>query len=435
MAFQDHHFMKVRALEELVGVPRVTDDKTIRVVRSSLGEAVWDSEDDINDTYFKRIQDKDRDASNCLSKDLRALLDFVPDNPCRPSESSHIEAPEDFNYLPDDPQEQAFFLMNDFPNWAPGQGTETQDVQHNHGSWEEAGLTDTAYANDSIAVLSSVFTPGQLTINEDGMVTVTVSEPHLPPLTGLQLTFEKFGLGQGPTTHGKPRQADQDDSGERLYYPHLGTIEPYVRYTTANARPRNPPRRNQIPHNSFEHWKDDDADPSYILLRTYEKDLEFTQPTSRHAKNWEMNVQYSSALHCNNHWETATTDLFFGTSRINMLFHIPELCIVVLGSPTGRVIVATLTKLAKPRPDATGTSLWNRGMRIEWILPRESDEKKYRPLREARPLHGLAVGRIPGTADDPTSPQRWRIIMHYQNHLMLSYEITRKEQTEKLCIF
>lgn len=478
--------MKVSSLDEMLGVPRLADDRVTEAVRRTLDGGFSDAED-LDERYTRHIQQRERDASSCLSKDLRGLLEFVPDNPCRPSDTAHDEPPGD--YLPDNPEEQAFFLANDFPNMplnppldnlSPAEWAESQTLAQEPSSplasliaaWQpmaqaapdpvSPGLTglelepDTP-ANDTSPEPASAAQPlqAQTTIAIPGY-----NGPDLPPdpLVTIvqQMSTESYGVGPGlaqlesilnlpPGDLGvqalhaiqkwkRARQlqppVEEKKSDDNIYYPHTGTIEPHTKKTTSSA-----PRRNQIAHNSFDHWKDDDMASSYILLRTYEKDIEFAQPTSKHARNWEMNPYFSSALHCRNHDEVATTDLFFGTSRINMLFHIPELCVVVLGSATGRVIVATLTKLAKPQPDASGLSLWNRGMRVEWILPRESDERKHRPLMEARPLLGLAVGRVPETAADATSSRRWRIMLHYQNHLMLSYEITRKEQTEKLCVF
>lgn len=194
--------------------------------------------------------------------------------------------------------------------------------------------------------------------------------------------------------------------------------------------------------------------PRYRLLRTYEKDFEMVRlPDEREKKtSREISVVCRNATCCGSVVDPHPQREFFkAASRLSMLAHIPELSVIILGSPTGRIILVTPTRLRKPEPHVVQDSHlgrewkweWDRGMRIEHILPTGDDENRHRSGSEARPLYGLAVGRLPqvgnGFGEDGrgpvTLPGRYRIMLHYRNHLILSYEMTRSEETQKLCIF
>ncbi|KAF4512565.1 hypothetical protein G6O67_001685 [Ophiocordyceps sinensis] len=129
---------------------------------------------------------------------------------------------------------------------------------------------------------------------------------------------------------------------------------------------------------------------------------------------------------------TSTRLLFRATSRLSMAVHVPELSLVVVGSPIGRVLLMTPTRLATPVTKGQGQL--QHGFRVDWVLPRRSDEKLYR--RVARPLHGMAVGPVQeGRGGSGCGPRRYRLMLHYRNHDILTYELTREEETGKLCIF
>lgn len=182
----------------------------------------------------------------------------------------------------------------------------------------------------------------------------------------------------------------------------------------------------------------------YHLLRTYEKDFEMVRLPEKNAKaNREISVICTNAMCCESLRDNRTRRFFRATSRLSMLAHIPELSLVVLGSPTGRVLLVTLTRLRRPEPYPEGQWEWDRGMRIESFLPSLEDERKYRQGTTARPLYGVAVGRLPQVGDGlgedgrgpATLPRRYRIMLHYQNHLILSYVLMRSEEGQKILIF
>ncbi|KAJ9142221.1 hypothetical protein NKR23_g7490 [Pleurostoma richardsiae] len=111
--------------------------------------------------------------------------------------------------------------------------------------------------------------------------------------------------------------------------------------------------------------------------------------------------------------------------RCSMLHFVPELCLVVVGSSCGRVALITLTEAPEghyPR----------RGFRVEHLLPRQSDEELM--LRPFVCLLGVAISPMPdlrtGGLDllrPGTTPRRWRLILNYMDHTILTYDISRPD--------
>ena len=181
--------------------------------------------------------------------------------------------------------------------------------------------------------------------------------------------------------------------------------------------------------------------PDYVLLRSYEKDFEMVPlATKKVDGHEEIRVVCTDALKSDFPRVMGVQRLFWATSRLSMLAHIPELFLVILGSPTGRVILVTPTRMAKPMKMESEKYQWDHGMRIECVLPRRSDDMVHRAGTSARPLYGLAVGPMlesekNAKKPDASRPRRYRLMLHYQNHMILTYELTRDEQTQKLCVF
>ncbi|KAF5006607.1 hypothetical protein FDECE_7002 [Fusarium decemcellulare] len=177
-----------------------------------------------------------------------------------------------------------------------------------------------------------------------------------------------------------------------------------------------------------------------FLLRTYEKDVElrtFSQLSEDDPV--EFGVICPDVLNFGLFRDATLRQHFHATSRLNMIALAPELSLMAIGSPTGRVVLLTLTRKAVPTEHEEG--IWEHGFRVEWVLPTRSDEEVHR--RVLRPMHGMAMG--PVQVDDgvggevgsggPAMPRRYRLMLHYRNHDILSYELTRENQTGKLCIF
>lgn len=106
--------------------------------------------------------------------------------------------------------------------------------------------------------------------------------------------------------------------------------------------------------------------------------------------------------------------------RCNMHAQIPSLGVVVIASQKGRVAILSLTQLNLTSPES-GAKRKNYGYRLDHILPLESQEAAgHRPRGS---LHGIAVGPLQGTENEPDEMKRWRLIVMYSDHSLLSYEI------------
>jgi hypothetical protein len=115
--------------------------------------------------------------------------------------------------------------------------------------------------------------------------------------------------------------------------------------------------------------------------------------------------------------------------RLSMHAYIPTLGVVILASQKGRAIVLSLTRVLQSMkyPVEIDPKLGvktNYAMRTECILPFKSQEKAGQ--RPFSPLHGIAVGPIQGTENvRNAAKKRWRLIMMFQDHSLLTYEIRR----------
>ena len=116
--------------------------------------------------------------------------------------------------------------------------------------------------------------------------------------------------------------------------------------------------------------------------------------------------------------------------RLNMLAVIPDLSLIIIGSQAGRCALITPTRL---RDDLSndGPSVM---MRIETFLPTKGQEAQ--GWRPSVPLLGLGVAPVwtGGGGDDSGTTRRggsrgraWRLILHYYDETVLSWEISRDE--------
>ncbi|KAI1811624.1 hypothetical protein GGS20DRAFT_89184 [Poronia punctata] len=115
--------------------------------------------------------------------------------------------------------------------------------------------------------------------------------------------------------------------------------------------------------------------------------------------------------------------------RLAYLVHVPELSLVVAGSGCGRVALITLTRPTSQQ------SPFGRGFKVEKILPTESEEDA--ELRPLCPLLGLAFGPVPTVGEDGPvlGGPRYRLILHYYDHSILSYEVYRNTVDKTLFSF
>lgn len=137
------------------------------------------------------------------------------------------------------------------------------------------------------------------------------------------------------------------------------------------------------------------------------------------------------AQEIDNLWRAFLDDL----DRMNFSAVIPELGVVLLGSPKGRVAVLTL-HLLEDRPTTSARDTANHNaklprpaytMRLDHLLPFSTQEKA--GLRPPQVLVGLAAGPVQGCLgrDDERREERrrWRVMLLYRDHTVLSYEIGR----------
>ncbi|RMZ72833.1 ribonucleotide reductase transcriptional regulator crt10 [Pyrenophora seminiperda CCB06] len=124
--------------------------------------------------------------------------------------------------------------------------------------------------------------------------------------------------------------------------------------------------------------------------------------------------------------------------RLCYFEQIPELGVFLVGSPLGRVGVFTLywTKdKDNPQP--------RYGFRLEHMLPyRHDGDGKVARYMGISKLIGLAVGPVQGMFDQPANsesehgeeeqapqPRRWRVLLHYTDSTVLSFELSKRRES------
>ncbi len=164
--------------------------------------------------------------------------------------------------------------------------------------------------------------------------------------------------------------------------------------------------------------------PGNAILRTYNHDIELIPPNSptmlrtffgRIVRQQLGNLQDTLGLY----------------DRLNMLAFIPELSLVVAASQIGRAALLTLTRLEDDFSSLGPVVMF----RLDLILPLKQHEDLNRP---ARPLLGMAVAPLQasetGRREGWASERRWRLLMHYVDQTVLSYELFRNEGEELIVL-
>jgi hypothetical protein len=430
-------------------------------------------------------------AMPTLRVDLSPGLETLKDNPCRPSKSARNQVHPRFAVVaniagPDNDDE-------DEPGQAAGDEVEEDDSEglldwldeESEEDEEEDEEMDSAeddeQDNDDVDEATINAPPagaegGAAPAAPNPLMNNPPPPPHNPALLAVpfqetftnlaeavevmneafngieaQLTWNHGGAPKAkvePPRHAEVPKAETSEASsctadpllDMIYYPHTGQTEQAPAGTPARVRYCTALRRMKEDITTKRGEASDGLAREYRLLRTYEKDFEMVHLLQDKVQDSrEIGVFCSNAICC----ESLMRPLFHATSRLSILAHIPELSVVILGSPTGRVMVATLTRLRTPEPYLNTGWKWDRGIRVECVLPRESDEALYRPRDQVRPLFGVAVGRVPQAGDGSGQdgrgsvllPRRYRIMLHYRNHLILSYDLSRVGEGKKLCFF
>jgi len=178
----------------------------------------------------------------------------------------------------------------------------------------------------------------------------------------------------------------------------------------------------------------------YAFLRTYEKDIEMQSLVPDEAK--------LVCLDPLNHAQWHRHRTYGWSRRLNMLAHVPELALVVVAGLSGRVALVTPTRLRQG--GGTGVAPLQkmgmlRGFRVERVLPTKKDEQAGRGVK--KPLYGMAIGPVQERSTGGslllsneeaamTGPyKRYRLMLHYRDHSIHTYLISRDADTDTLSIF
>lgn len=163
-----------------------------------------------------------------------------------------------------------------------------------------------------------------------------------------------------------------------------------------------------------------------IIMRTYEIDIEL-----RSSEVDGYGVMFEKVIDQLRPRYTVIPALRMTHERLANLIHVPELSLVVAGSLCGRVALVTLTHTMDT------FEVLQEAFKVEAILPTERDEDK--KLRPICPLLGVAVSPVAfsGSMESKgkaVSRRRYRIMLHYYDLRILSYEISRNLETDTLSI-
>lgn len=130
---------------------------------------------------------------------------------------------------------------------------------------------------------------------------------------------------------------------------------------------------------------------------------------------------------------------YAGFCRVNMTLLVPELNLVVAANQSGRVALISLVRSAWAQPTLCG----DRSMRVDKILPTASEEAVGR-VRPDMPLFGVAVGpvqevedaslRLRGGRRRPEFSCLYRLVLHFRDHTILTYVISRPSPDDLLVI-
>lgn len=181
-----------------------------------------------------------------------------------------------------------------------------------------------------------------------------------------------------------------------------------------------------IPH-KFEETSEVSLTLNNVVMRTYETDVELVggEPSN-------IGIMFPSIITQLKPPQTMLPNIPIIPERFSNLLHVPELSLVVAGSMCGRVALITLTRPSNPFYS------FRRGFKVEAILPRFTDEE--RRLRPMCLLLGVAIGPIPLDGGGKTrrdrilGERRYRIMLHYYDHRILSYEVYRNMMTSELLV-
>jgi hypothetical protein len=157
----------------------------------------------------------------------------------------------------------------------------------------------------------------------------------------------------------------------------------------------------------------------HAILRTYNQDVELLPPNYPYTlRTFFRGIVRQQLGHLR--------DQLRHFDRLNMLAVIPELSLVVATSQIGRAALITLTRLNDDFPSAGPVVMF----RLDLILPLKMHEDQFRPNV---PLAGMAVAPLQASemaGKEGWAGKRWRLLLHYVDQTILSYELFRNEGKE-----
>lgn len=163
------------------------------------------------------------------------------------------------------------------------------------------------------------------------------------------------------------------------------------------------------------------------VMRTYELDVELVGGDLDN-----VGIMFKNVIRQARPTQSLLPQVPFAPERLSNLLHVPELYLVVAGSQCGRVALITLTRPSNP------CYSFQRGFKVEAILPRRVEEDcRLRPMCF---LLGVAIGPIPSQEGGKAQggrylgDRRYRIMLHYYDHSILSYEVYRNMLTSELFV-
>lgn len=209
--------------------------------------------------------------------------------------------------------------------------------------------------------------------------------------------------------------SDDDDAVAGTKVQETMRIERAIHYHNGHARVRPAQIYVQVPNEQVEAKPNHPLFPyNSAILRTYKNDMELIPASdsliTTKCKNMVRPI-HSVQDHFLQHNE-----------RLNMTLQIPQLSLVVVGSQAGKAALVTLTasdgEFFVTKPVAT--------FRIDYTVPFRSQFSD--GLVPPVPLLGIAASPLPvnmGEAGKKRHARRWRLILHYYDHTIFSYELSR----------
>ncbi|EMD87370.1 hypothetical protein COCC4DRAFT_192422 [Bipolaris maydis ATCC 48331] len=122
----------------------------------------------------------------------------------------------------------------------------------------------------------------------------------------------------------------------------------------------------------------------------------------------------------------------------NMTSIIPELGVFIIGSPIGRAAIFSLYWTTDE-----DSAHRRYGFKLEYLLPFKQENENQIAGAPIGRMIGVAVSPVQGMFDGPENadgiaeqrqgvhqPRRWRILMYYMDHTVLSFELSKSRESE-----